>query len=740
MRNALDNTEAQDIGPALAGAFRAILSNHDLELGSLVEDDGKRHQLLNYLLPLMAESGSAWVWLTASDRSYVRSQDVAWLINRLESAKISSEAELIARLIERVFDYREADQTNAIIIASQTNSILANAFRRFLNPVMLNSPEAEQMKSQYQEMQHWQVKKKRPLLDPSPETRIGLLLDRCESGELNAWWSLTMDLSLEPDSTHYGTSELASNLTSLPGWKRANEFTKSKILDVAKKYVVEGNPETDQWLGTRSFYYVALGGFRALRLLLQETPQFLKNISKTTWQKWTPIVLVYEETNSSENEAIHQRLLKMAYEFAPDEVIKTLMVIIDQGDSDLSHLFRKLEACWDDRLSQTLLSKLQDKNLNTGRIATILDALIQQDVGQARAFAETLISHPISSPDDRSLAVKAACLLVHHAPDAGWEVVWPAMQLDNEFGREACSRMADGRGWGRGLARRMTESQLADLYIWLARQYPHKEDPNYDGVHTVGTRASIAHWRDSILATLREFGTDESCHAIRRIADELPELSWLKWMLIDAQNIAYRKTWRSARPEELIKMMSDQRLRLVQSGEDLLDVLIEALKRLEAKLQSETPAAIDLWGPIPGKNNCYRPKDENHFSDYIKRFLEDDLEYRGIIVGREVEIRRSMGGNPGERVDLHVDAVMKDASGKVYDRVSAIIEVKGAWNKELAEAMQTQLVDRYLKDNTCRYGLYLVGWFNCIQWDLEDGRRNASPKNSIPEAQVQFDS
>lgn len=738
LHKALNSIGAQGIGPALAAAFISILSNHDLELGNLVDDNEKRHQLLDQLLPLLVENGNDWVWLTASHPSYVRSQDIAWLINRLEIVKSSSEMELIARLIESVFDYRETDQTDAIIMASQTNSILANAFKRFLNPVTLNSPEAEQMKSHYQEMKSRQERKKRPLLDPPPETRIGLLLNRCESGELSAWWQLTMELSLEPDSTHY-VSEWESNLTSLPGWNSANESTKARILNVAKKYVVEGNPETDKWLGTGSFYYVALGGFRALRLLLQKTPQFLESISKESWQKWAPIVLVYEEMDSPENDVMHQRLLKLAYDFAPNGVIETLMFIIDRNEYGFSQLFKKLEHCWDERLSQTLLSKLQDKNLNAGRIATILGVLIRHDVEQARTLAKTLISHPLSSSDDRSLAVKASCLLLNYAPDAGWNTVWFAIQRDAEFGREVCSRMADGTDSGRSLVGRITADQLADLYIWLARQYPHNEDPNYGEAHFVGTRENIARWRDSILAILREMGTDESCNAIRHIADELPELNWLNQALINAQNVTRRKTWRPSQPEDLIKMMSNQRLRLVRSGEDLLDILIEALKRLEAKLQGETPAAIDLWGPIPGKNNCYRPKDENHFSDYVKRFLDDYLKHKGVVVNREVEVRRSMGGNPGERLDIRVDAVIKDASGKVYDSVNAIIEIKGSWHAELNSAMQTQLVDRYLKDNDCRSGLYVVGWFNCAQWDIEDGRQKHSPKIGIPDAQAQFD-
>jgi hypothetical protein len=108
-------------------------------------------------------------------------------------------------------------------------------------------------------------------------------------------------------------------------------------------------------------------------------------------------------------------------------------------------------------------------------------------------------------------------------------------------------------------------------------------------------------------------------------------------------------------------------------------------------------------------------------------------------VNREVEIRHGQGSGQGERTDIHVDAVVRGPGGEVYDSVLAIIEVKGCWNDKLDQAMRTQLADRYLQDNRCQHGLYLVGWFNCDQWDNSDDRKRQAPKFSIDEAQQQFD-
>ncbi|MHC5934407.1 hypothetical protein [Nostoc sp.] len=132
-------------------------------------------------------------------------------------------------------------------------------------------------------------------------------------------------------------------------------------------------------------------------------------------------------------------------------------------------------------------------------------------------------------------------------------------------------------------------------------------------------------------------------------------------------------------------------------------------------------------------HRAYIPRDENRFSDYVARYLKNNLKNRGIILNREVEIRR------GERTDIQVDAVIKKPTGEVSDSVTVIIEVKGCWNDELDSAMEIQLVNRYLKDNTCQHGLYLIGWFNCEQWDKSDSRKGKSPKLSIEEAREKFD-
>jgi hypothetical protein len=195
-------------------------------------------------------------------------------------------------------------------------------------------------------------------------------------------------------------------------------------------------------------------------------------------------------------------------------------------------------------------------------------------------------------------------------------------------------------------------------------------------------------------------------------------------------------------PEEVIDLVSRDRARLVRNGRELLDVLSESLSRLEASFQGVTPSAQDVWDEMPtarGDPRVFRPKGETSLSDYIKRHLDRDLRGGGVILNREVEIRPAAGGNPGERTDILVDIVVPSTEPRQSERISAVIEVKGCWNPDLNHAMETQLADRYMAESGIQYGMYVVGWFHCPQWDGRDHRCRAAPKLTIEEARRQFD-
>jgi hypothetical protein len=459
---------------------------------------------------------------------------------------------------------------------------------------------------------------------------------------------------------------------------------------------------------------------------------FISAISMGVWERWAPIILAYPSSALGGKEQLHLDLVKLAYTSSPEAIIQTLIVLIDAQNRDHGDLFitRKMEECWSVDCVSALAAKLTDQNLGPKCVAQLLSDLIGRDILEARLFAEGLLSSPIASSGDlREKSVAAARVLLTKAKDAGWSVIWPIFQQDPVFGKEVVSAIDPYRGEDPTWCS-LKEDHLADLFIWLARHFSHSTDPSLGGAHWVGPNDRARGLRDGVLNVLKLKGTFDACEALRRVRRELPQLDWLKWVQADAELQARRESWIPPQPRHLVSIFRDHEKRLVQSGEHLLQVIQESLERLEPILHGETPSVQFLW--IPTRRGKSKPRDESDLSDFLKLHLEEDLKARGVIVNREVQIHKK------EKTDIHVDTFVRSIDGQLIECVSVIIEVKGSWHQELDTAMQTQLKEQYLTNNHCQHGLYLVGWFNCDQWDEEDYRKARAPMLKLEEAKDRF--
>lgn len=76
--------------------------------------------------------------------------------------------------------------------------------------------------------------------------------------------------------------------------------------------------------------------------------------------------------------------------------------------------------------------------------------------------------------------------MIENAEPDSWSVVWSVIQKDQNFGREVFEKVAHRYLWGINL--NIKEKQIATLYIWLVKQYPHHEDPVHDGAYNFGVK------------------------------------------------------------------------------------------------------------------------------------------------------------------------------------------------------------------------------------------------------------
>jgi predicted NACHT family NTPase len=527
---------------------------------SLIEAIEKRRKLIEQAVLMVSNSEEDPYFLLSSATETVLARDIFWMLEKLQDTGSEKAQRLWVQLIRWSFHSNDPKEIDAIVTATQTNNILREEFISYFEPIELNSAKSEKMKADYLQMQERQNRRNNfPLLEPSPKERVCLLLEQLESDNLSAWWQLNREMTLKPNSRYYD-DEFESDLTELPGWKEADAVTRRRIINGAKKYIQQQDEVSSDWIGTNTFNRPALAGCKALQLLLQESPDFLNCISTEIWQRWAPIIIGFPCSNQHKD--YYLELVRLAYLNAPNEVISTLILLIDKENKEHDYIFilNRFERCWDERLSSALLEKAKDKTLRPKCTGQLLEELLKHESIDTREFAKSLIVFPLPLvEDERERTIFACKVLVENADPSSWSLIWSIIQQDSAFGRKVIELVANH--YSHGVYLNLTEKQIADLYVWLVHQYPYNEDTDHSNdvlAHFVSTRECVANFRNSLLEQLKNFGTIQACFEIQRVAQELPELTWLKKTLLDAQNIMRRKTWKLPRPEEVLQIVSSK--------------------------------------------------------------------------------------------------------------------------------------------------------------------------------------
>jgi predicted NACHT family NTPase len=220
---------------------------------------------------------------------------------------------------------------------------------------------------QWQETEARMAAIKRPDLShiPPPEKRIGAFLDKFEKGKLEAWWRLNLEMTLEPQKTHYG-EDFESDLTALPGWTALDDPMRMRILNAAKQYVLQWKLVTETWLGTNTFHRPDFAGYRALHLIAIIDHDYLLAIPVEVWKKWAPVVVAFPSNKDVSFDGIRRDLARLAYQSAPDEFLNAILLLIDKENHENQYLFihRMAEVCWDDRVAEAFMSKVKEERSN----------------------------------------------------------------------------------------------------------------------------------------------------------------------------------------------------------------------------------------------------------------------------------------------------------------------------------------------------------------------------------------
>jgi hypothetical protein len=192
-------------------------------------------------------------------------------------------------------------------------------------------------------------------------------------------------------------------------------------------------------------------------------------------------------------------------------------------------------------------------------------------VAKAEELALDLITNHLAksisaTSNERLKAKVAARILLENADSIIWPTIWSFIQGDHGFGRDIIENI--NTMWLKDPKFELSESQLADFYLWLTEQYPGV-DRKYEDFYELQFADYVKRLRDRILIMLEQRGTPLACQEILRLSAALPELPWLRQVHLNARNITLRTTWQPYEPSAVLELITKHKVLQMKHNDDL---------------------------------------------------------------------------------------------------------------------------------------------------------------------------
>lgn len=690
----------------------------------LREDAGRRRAFLSAFLPLLNTDNTHTL---VHPLSLLVPGDLEWYIERIKSG-VSSNPAAEAKIVCRLACSWESDALTTVWNACKENAVIAAECSTLFEPVSLDSDFARWERESREDFFEKQNVPRAPAMAP----RVEASLAKSEAGDVDEWCRLIREMSVEEGGTSYQEFRWMKPL-ELPGWLAASEETRLRIVEAAKRYLLGSTfPELDS-TPSNQIRNGASSALNALWLIQAQEPEFLPTQLAEFWERWIPSFT--EDGRAGEDKVPEiETAFRLASQAAAAAMNQRLLALIEfQNASEQKFLFHAVlfERAWSDSLAQLLHQRLQEDNLAMSIQGSLLSMLLLHEADGVRDWAEEIVR----TQHETERGMKFAQVLLGAGEEKAWNVLWPIVQTDTNFGRTLLEGFSYGRPDRTSFGAGFTEAELEEFYGWMVEHYPPTDDRHVSGA--VGPVDTMRFLRDGALEVLKKRGTFEACDALAHIELRFPQYKWMRYHFDETEVLACAMTWEPPSTAVILAMGADSGKRFVESNTQLLDVVVESMRRFQAELHGELGSVVDLWDHHEKE---WRPVQEEDISDYIVRYLRKNLADRGIVLNREVQIRRGRGNDmPGQRTDIHVDAVLPEhAAASHYGPVSLIVEVKGTWNDGLMTDMEGQLRDRYLRNSGCRTGLYVAVHFAAQNWAAADRRRAKSDRWEIDDLRVRL--
>ena len=525
-------------------------------------------------------------------------------------------------------------------------------------------------------------------------------------GFVNVWAHLSTNLNMDESSGYYTR---VYELWETPGWIEAPTEKRASITDVALRFLIEGPtryPDLDK-------VHWAADAYQAMLLLIHSRPDLAETIDGQSWSFWLPS-LVHASAIHSGHSLLRKPLANARQRF-PADILSGFRTSLEYFEYPITAdvILSLFDSSLDIALQVQMFEFLKIHGLSEKAYLILLETLIRLNFQSAIDAAWVVLNE-----DNGTLSHLVGTTLLLYGNDENLASTLTIFRKWPDVGRASMLRLSNIDNMRSFPSQNLDPSLLADLYRLAVEYFPPERDvePRLGEMHEINERELAPRMRDRFLYRLVSLDSWDAVGEIEKLISELPALQLPKRVYHDALYGALRSSWSGfEHPENVLQIVSDQRRRIIRSVDQLTDLVLEAFARLQYEIGHG--AAADLWSEWnEGRTVKYRPKGELALSDYIKRFLDRDLDHYTVSSNREVENKRR------SEVDLLVQYIDRGEDGAEAHKFSVIVEVKGCWHQDLTTAMENQLASKYLEGSEADHGVYLVVWFHKHLWDNDDSR------------------
>ncbi|MFE4949822.1 NACHT domain-containing protein [Leifsonia sp. NPDC056665] len=665
-------------------------------------------EIMTRLVIRLGASADRITWFRDSqNKNLIGVDDFIWVVARANEDD-AAPSSIWSRLAGRILSVGSAEHL-AFIWRCAGTPMWESLSRRYVL-MDLQSDEALEEKRHWNQLQSIDTPKaKEPIPRSDYVEDIHAWIDEVTRAP-ELFWRLARALDADPQLQAYSLRGNPDLLGSAAG-DLLDRGSRQEILAQALRYLTAAPMVLPKRRRPDRIYYAAEALFRAAYTLEIHAPGLYEGDREVAWDALAAATLEYENYGDVREKvsSVRRIILKRIEQASPDELQNAIakhlrsvarMEFPPPSVNDIEDVINGRNVRLVRRLIPLASSSVRDGLLELLRRVDP-DSAINASILLASKSAE--------------VAVMASCLRVLFAdsPKAAVRIARARSKTAPELTRLALLVVASSRHGISRFPSTMTDELKANLYELLAEIFPPTSDEHQLGVHSVTSREEAARWRDGQLSDLIQEGTDDAIRVLTRLDRRH---MGLEWAVIMAFETFRQSSWRPPTVSEINLLLSRRDTRLINSSDDLLREVVNALSTIQEWLVGETPQSFALWNRIGSQAI---PKDEGRISDWYCHALATELRDTNVLINREVEVRNKTGKGVGDRNDIRVAVRDREADRNYV----VVIEVKGIWNTEVRTHLLDQLADRYLEQNGLTHGVYLVVKFKPSEITNVDKRR-----------------